>query len=62
MVFSDSEAYLVQLIAGKLEANGVESIILNTKDSAYNNFGMVELYVYKKDIVKAKFIISQKKE
>jgi len=62
MVFSNSEAYLVQLLAGKLEANGIESIILNTKDSAYNNFGMVELYVYKKDVIKAKFIINQKEE
>ncbi|MDX1350493.1 MAG: DUF2007 domain-containing protein [Putridiphycobacter sp.] len=62
MVFSSSQEYLVQLIAGKLQTNGIESIILNTKDSAYNNFGEVELYVYNKDVIKAKYIIDKIEE
>ena len=62
MVFESSQDYLVQLIAGKLESNGIESIILSTKDSAYNNFGTVELYVYSKDVIRAKYIINQIEE
>ena len=62
MVYQSSQDYLVQLIAGKLESNGIESIILSTKDSTYNNFGTVELYVYTKDIIKAKYIINQIEE
>ncbi len=50
---------MVQLIAGKLESNGIESVVLNLKDSAYNNFGTIELYVHSKDVVKAKYIIEK---
>jgi len=62
MVYSTSQEYLVHLIAGKLEAKGIESITLNLKDSAYNNFGEIELYVHNKDVVKAKYIIDQTNE
>ncbi len=62
MVYSSSQEYLVQLIAGKLESNGIHSVILNLKDSAYNNFGSVELYVYTKDVIRAKYIINQTEE
>ncbi len=59
MVFSASQEYLVHLIAGKLKSNGIESITLNLKDSTYNDFGEIELYVFNKDVVKAKYIIDQ---
>ena len=62
MVFASSQEYLVQLIAGKLASNGIESVILNLKDSTYNDFGLVELYVYSKDVIKAKYIISLTEE
>lgn len=62
MVFSSDQTYLVELIAGKLKSNGIKSVVLNMKDSAYNNFGSVELYVESKDVVKAKYIIDQKNE
>lgn len=62
MVYESSQEYLVQLMAGKLESQGIESITLNTKDSAYNNFGAVELYVFNKDVIKAKYIINQIEE
>ncbi|PZE16865.1 hypothetical protein DNU06_11450 [Putridiphycobacter roseus] len=62
MVFSANQEYLVHLIAGKLKSNGIESITLNQKDSTYNNFGEIELYVHTKDVVKAKYIIDQTNE
>ena len=62
MVYHSSQDYLVQMMAGKLESQGIESIVLSTKDSTYNNFGSVELYVYTKDVIKAKYIINQTEE
>jgi len=62
MVYSSSQEYLVQLIAGKLESNGIESLILNMKDSTYNDFGSIELYVHSKDVVRAKYIIDKTDE
>ena len=59
MIFSSSQEYLVQLIKGKLASNGIDSVILNQRDSAYNSFGMIELYVDPKDVVRAKYIIDQ---
>lgn len=61
-MYSSSQYYLTQLVAGKLESNGVESIILNLKDSTYNNFGGVELYVFNKDVLRARYIIDQIEE
>ena len=62
MVFSSSQEYLIQLIAGKLESEGIESIVLNLKDSTYNNFGTIELYVPTKDVIRAKYIIDKTEE
>ncbi len=53
---------MVQLIAGKLKSNGIDSVILNLRDSTYNDFGTIELYVHSKDVVRAKYIIDQTDE
>jgi len=59
MVYASTQEYMIELIAGKLASNGIESIVLNQKDSAYNNFGTIELYVSSKDVIRAKYIIEK---
>jgi hypothetical protein len=44
-VFSASDQYLVSIAKDLLENSGVESVILNQKDSSYGMWGEAELYV-----------------
>jgi hypothetical protein len=50
------------LYLGKLNANNIEAIVLNQKDSMYNAFGLYELYVKPDDAVKAKYLINKDNE
>jgi hypothetical protein len=57
-VFSSSKAYLVQITHDILEEEGIESVIINQIDSAYQ-FGESELFVKNEDAFNALQIISQ---
>ncbi|MFA5575013.1 MAG: hypothetical protein WC994_08165 [Brumimicrobium sp.] len=46
----------------KLEEEGIQVYVINKMDSAYNNFGEIELYVSHEDVVKAKYIIEKSYE
>lgn len=56
-VFSSSKAYLVEITHGVLEEEGIESVIINKIDSAYQ-FGESELFVKNEDALIAMQIIS----
>ncbi len=45
-VFSTSDQYLVSIAKDLLENSGIESVILNQKDSSYVMWGEAELYVH----------------
>jgi len=53
MIFSTSQEHLANLLIVKLKANDIEAVILNQKDSMYNAFGLFEIYVKAKDVVRA---------
>ena len=53
MVYSTTVEHLGHLMRDKLEAEGINTLILNQKDSAYNMFGNLELYVMLEDFDKA---------
>lgn len=56
-IFGDNLEHSVMLVKLKLEENGIQSIVINKKDSSYNAFGEVELYIRKENTVKARHLI-----
>lgn len=59
MIFRTTENHLAHIIKLKLEEEGIEVILMNKKDSSYNNFGELELYVKAEDVVRAKYLIDK---
>lgn len=62
LIASTQEEYLAHLYVGKLSSHGIQSQILNQKDSMYQAWGGYEIYVHPKDAVKAKYILDQQDE
>lgn len=62
VVFRSHEEHLARLIIMKLENEGIKVFYINKKDSSYNNFGQIELYVQRDDVVRAKYIIDKSYE
>lgn len=57
LVFTTEQLIQAQIVQQMLESNGIESVIMNKRDSSYLTFGEVELYVNKNDESKAKELI-----
>jgi len=51
-IYESSYLYKVEIYKGGLEAEGIEAVSINKKDSAYL-FGRVELYVKAENAMKA---------
>ncbi|MDX1651935.1 MAG: hypothetical protein R3277_05555 [Brumimicrobium sp.] len=62
MVFRTSENHLALLMKLKLEEEGIKVILINKRDSSYNNFGYIELYVRAENVIRAKYIIEKTNE
>ena len=58
-IYSTSQAHLAEIAKGVLKENGIDSVVLNKKDSAYNMWGEVELYASEKNAREAMSIIKQ---
>ena len=56
-VFSSVDDFRATLVRLTLESRGVQAIIINKKDTAYNNFGEQEVYVNRQDVLPALKII-----
>ena len=56
------DEYSARILKMKLEANDVNSWIVDERDSSYNAFGYVYLYVTSSDEEKAKLLISSENE
>lgn len=57
LLYSSSIIHDVHLKRIYLAENGIESVIINKKDSVYQSFGEIELYVNRDHILKAKQLI-----
>ncbi len=44
-----NKTYLAEIAKEVLTDNNIKSVIINKKDSSYNSFGDIELYVRKED-------------
>ena len=58
-VIASGDEYLVSIAKDLLQDNGIESVIINHKDSSYVWLGEVELYVSDQDEAKANEVLKQ---
>ncbi|MDA0973299.1 MAG: hypothetical protein O2867_06140 [Bacteroidetes bacterium] len=59
---SSADTMYIQLRMSMLQSAGLRAVILNRKDSVYNAFGTVELYVHRDDFLKAKHLLETDEE
>jgi len=57
-VFSSENEYRVRIVKDILSEAGLNPVILNKKDSSYNNFGNYEIKVDQDNVIVALKIIS----
>lgn len=56
-VFSSENGFRAELVKITLENSGFQAILINKKDTAYNNFGEQEVYVNTEDVLPALKVI-----
>ena len=57
-IYSNTQEHKVDIVQAVLKDSGINSVIMNKKDSAYL-FGELELYVQSDDVMKARQIINK---
>lgn len=62
LVYRTTESHLAQIMEIKLKEDNIHVFKINKRDSSYNSFGAIELYVKAEDVVRAKYIIDKKYE
>ncbi|NOQ74786.1 MAG: hypothetical protein GQ574_22420 [Crocinitomix sp.] len=62
LVYTTTQDHMAAMIKGALEAEGLNVLVMNHKDSAYTVLGDIELYVATEEEARAKEIISQGQE
>ncbi len=60
-VFLAAEMYQAEIARELLENNGINSVVLNQKDSVYLTFGDIQVYVNENDETKAIEILKELK-
>ncbi|NLR93221.1 MULTISPECIES: putative signal transducing protein [Flammeovirga] len=58
-VYTTEQVYKAEIVKATLEERGINAVILDKRDSSYNNFGYREVYVDKANMEKATLIIKQ---
>ena len=61
-IYSSPLLYQVEILRALLEEEEIPAVIINKKDSSYQSFGEIELYVHRNDILKAMQIVTKFKE
>lgn len=57
-IYSDALEHRVHIVRDVLNDHGINSVIINKKNSAYNNFGLFELQVTPDNVIRAIKIIT----
>ncbi|MCS7018226.1 MAG: DUF2007 domain-containing protein [Cytophagales bacterium] len=52
-IHSTATLLQAEIIKERLQANDIQAIIVNKRESAYNLFGEVEIHVLREDVIKA---------
>ncbi|MCD6565829.1 MAG: DUF2007 domain-containing protein [Bacteroidales bacterium] len=59
IAYESKQEYLAEIARSVLSDNDIESVIINKKDSIYNSFGDIEVYVNRDNLIKAKQILQK---
>ena len=59
IAYESKQEYLADIARTILSDNDIESVIINKKDSIYNSFGDIEVYVNRDNLIKAKQILQK---
>jgi signal recognition particle GTPase len=57
-VYTTNTLYQAELFRNVLGDNGIESFIINKQDSSYK-FGVIEVYVKRENVLKAKMLVKE---
>ena len=57
-IFSSGQAYKAEMVKQMLTDHNIQSFLINKQDSAYK-FGVVELYVNRDHVIRAKKLIQE---
>jgi hypothetical protein len=60
-IYTSDKIHLVEIVKAVLLENGIQSFMVDKKDSTYITIGEIELYVKNKDVVLSKFLIDKNK-
>ena len=61
VVFTSGQLHLAEMAKELLKENGIESAVIDKRDSLYITIGEVELLVRNHDVMNAKFILDKNK-
>ena len=59
IAYESKQEYLAEIARTVLTDNDIESVIINKKDSTYNSFGDIEIYVNRDNLIRAKQILQK---
>jgi methyltransferase-like protein len=60
-IFGAAQTFIIEMLKGMLEENGIKSVMVNKTDSMHLHLSNadVELYVQKEDVIRAKRLIEK---
>ena len=56
---SFNKAYVADIAVEVLADNGIRGVVMNKKDSSYQTFGDIEIYVEAINLIKAKSLLEE---
>ncbi|GAA5220995.1 putative signal transducing protein [Membranihabitans marinus] len=57
LVFSTEDRVVANIIKNELDNHEIENVLMDKRDSVYNTFGYIEVYVLENNLTKAKELI-----
>lgn len=58
-IYSTDQLYIAELAKQMLMDNGIEAVVVNKRDSTYNTFGDIEVYVKRDHVIRALKLIKE---
>ncbi len=59
VAYTTGDQYRAEMARQILDQNGIEAVIMNQKDSAYNSFGDIEIFVKEENEAAARELLKE---